>query len=375
MVLGVSCVEPFNIKNSTPANNLVIEGVLSNIYRKQQIFLSRTTTLTDKTLRKERGANIVITDDEGNVVSLTEASPGIYETPDFAAHAGGSYTLHIKTSDGREYASANVPFKDGSDLGAVYPKYEFNSDQGVKGIQLYLDAEDPNNNTRFYRWNYISTYEVHAPFPSDYIWLGGNNVAFRYHGIDTCFVTDTLQNVLIRSTQNLEKDKIEKQKLQFIPEYSHSLRYRYSLFVQQFCLSEESYLYWENLRTISEQQGTLSDVQPGSLPGNIVSLTDPRETVLGYFDVCRVSEKRIFFSAVDFYDEGMKLPDDLRSYCYDIAPILVPGTQLGEIIPEYERTMYIWEVYGFEPNETFELMPKYCCDCRDQGPNERPPFF
>jgi hypothetical protein len=375
VLLAVACVEPFNIKTTAPTNMLVVEGVLSNQMKRHQILLSRAIPLGERRTANEPGALVTISDEHNNVIQLSEESPGVYETPEFAAQSGSKYTLHIKTTDGRTYASEEVPFKDGVDIGQVYAKYVYDPDQAVKGIQIYVDTQDPANQTRFYRWNYIETYEVHAPFPSVWVWIGGNDVDVRYDGIDTCFVTDTLKNILIRSTEDLEQDIVTGQKLVFIPEYSHILRHRYSLLVQQFALSQESYTYWKNLKTISEQQGTLSDVQPGSLTGNMFSLTNKTETVLGYFQVASVSEKRIFLAAKDFYNDGLKMPKEFRSYCYDIQPTLVPWYELGSTMQRLERTMVIWDAYNDMPATVFELMPKSCCDCRDQGPTQRPPFF
>lgn len=374
-LLTLSCVDPYEIKDSLSTNMLVVEGVISNQLKRHQIFLSRATALGDKKLVREEGATVTISDQNGNTILLSEQSPGIYETPELSAQAGNTYTLHIKTGEGNEYASREVPFKDGPDIGDVYPRYVYNDDAGSKGIQIYVDTEDPASQTHFYRWNWIETYQVNAPFPSVWVWIGNNSVEPRWKGIDTCYATDTLRNILIRNTKDLDQDKVTGQTLQFIPEYSHVFRHRYSILVQQFCLSEESYSYWENLRTISEQQGSLSDIQPGSLPGNIHSITNTDETVLGYFEACRVSEKRIFFSAIDFYAAGLKMPGPFRSYCYDIAPILVPQSELDEQWKKYEHTHHIWDAFGNVPNTTFQFMPKSCCDCRDQGPTERPSYF
>jgi hypothetical protein len=126
---------------------------------------------------------------------------------------------------------------------------------------------------------------------------------------------------------------------------------------------------------MSEEQGSLSDIQPGSLQGNILPITNDAETVLGYFEAGKVSEKRIWFSAITFYNDGLKMPLPFRSNCYDISPILVPKAKLDEQWKKYERTHLIWEAFGMEPNTTFQFMPKTCCDCRDQGPTERPAYF
>jgi hypothetical protein len=371
----LSCIEPYEINETSSGNMLVVEGLISGEVKHHQIFLSRATSMNDRRIVRETGATVSISDQNGNVISLTEASPGVYETPEVAAEAGNSYRLNIKTAGGREYASQDVPYKDGAEIGNVYGRYVDNPRGDGRGIQIYVDTQDPTNQTLYYRWNFIETYQVNAPFPSNWIWLGGNEVEFRHDGIDTCYVTDTLRSVLIKTTKDLEQDVVTAQPLRYIPDDSYIMRFRYSILVQQFALSKEAYLYWENLKRISEEQGSLADRQPGSLDGNIKALTNGDETVLGYFEACKATEKRIILKPIDFYNDGFKRPENFRNSCYQIEPLLVNVSQLGETMERYKEKMYIWEAYGDGPGTTFELMPKTCCDCRDQGPTEKPPFF
>jgi hypothetical protein len=375
LLLAAACIDPYPLEENGAGAQLVVEGVLSNQSKRHQIFISRSTPINDQKIIREQGATVSITDQNGNSILLSEETPGVYETPVFSAQAGNSYTLNITTSAGREYKSASVPFQDGPDIIDAYGKYLKTGNDETQGIQVYVDTEDPTNKSQFYRWNYIETYEVHAPFPSNWIWLGNNEVTFRIEGVDTCYATDTLRTIMIRNTKDLDKSKVFAQELRFIPEISYVLRYKYSILVQQFCLSEQSYRYWENLKKVSEQQGSLSDQQPGSLPGNLVSITDPDETVLGYFDVGRVSEKRIKMSAIQFYNEGFKMPKNLRTYCYEISPVVISQSELDIAMHKYGNKMLIWELYGMSPAITIQLMPAACCDCRDLGSTERPSFF
>jgi hypothetical protein len=291
-----------------------------------------------------------------------------------SAEVGHTYTLHITTSDGSKYSSNPVPYTDGPDIEALYARYVDNPNGSGKGIQVYLDSE-PSAEQHFYRWNYIETYEVHAPLPSNWIWTGGTNVEFRHEGIDTCFVTDTLRTIMLLNTQNMNPPEVSSVRIRYINEKQHILRYAYSILVQQYCLSAGAYQYWENLRKMSEEQGSLSDLQPGSIKGNIISLTQPGQEVLGYFDVGKVSEKRIKFAAINFYADGMKMPPAFRNNCYEIAPTTFMQSDLPSLMPTFQRTMNIWEVAGESPNIVISLLPISCTDCRDQGPTERPDFL
>jgi hypothetical protein len=375
LLLLVACVDPYPIEDSIAPDMLVVEGVLSSQLKKHQIFLSRATALNSKQTLPEQWASVTIKDDNGSTISLTESAPGIYETPEFAASAGRSYTLHINTYTGKKYSSKEVPFTDGPGIGDVYAKYIDNPNGPGKGIQVYVDSETNTTGSYYYRWNYIETYEVHAPFPSNWIWTGGTNLEFRIDGIDTCFVTDTLRNIMLLTTKDFAQTKIEAFPLRFIDDQQHILRYKYSILVQQFSLSKDSYDYWENQRLLSEAQGSLSDLQPGSVKGNMFSVDDPDEEVIGYFDVGKVSEKRIFFSAITFYKDGMKMPRPFRNYCFEIQPVLLMQHELPERMPALSATMNIWEVAGMSPNILVTLYSKTCTDCRDQGPTQRPDFW
>lgn len=375
MLVAAACVDPYHIEKTTNPKTLVVEAVFSDQLKNHQVLLSRATSLDNRTLKPEQGATVSISDQLGNRIDLTEVRPGVYETPQVAAEPGNTYTLRIETEDGGRYSSDAEPFKSGTDIGNLYVKYINNPDGEGKGLQVFLDAEDASRQTNFYRWNYIETYEVHAPFPSNWIWLGGNKVEFRHEGIDTCFVTDTLRSIMIRNTRGLEQDKITALPVRYLHEDLYVFRYKYSILVQQFALSEGAYNYWENLRIVSEEQGSLSDIQPGTLPGNMFSEENDDETVLGYFEACTVREKRLTFSAIDFYQEGLKMPENMRSDCFEIPPLQVHESLLGSTMERQQDKMYIWEVFGFTPDAIFSLMPKVCCDCRDLGPTERPDFL
>jgi hypothetical protein len=170
------------------------------------------------------------------------------------------------------------------------------------------------------------------------------------------------------------QDKIIDFPLRFIPEDSYIFRIKYSLLVQQFALSEQAYSYWENIRLSNETQGALADVQPGAIIGNIFGVTDPSETVLGYFDASAISEKRVFFDYRDFRDVGYVRPD-YRVGCFDYIPIFVKESVIASYMAIHGDQLAIWEVIGMSPNADFELLPKSCCDCTDLGTNIKPPFW
>jgi hypothetical protein len=244
-----------------------------------------------------------------------------------------------------------------------------------RGIKITVDTEDPQNKTHYYRWDYIETYEIQTPFPSNYVVLpGATEATWRYDRVDQCWASDTLRDVLIKNTLTLDRDKVIAFPLRFIPENSYIFRIKYGMLVRQFALSKKAYDYWETLRVFNETQGTLTDVQPGTITGNMISVTDPSETVLGYFDASAVSEQRVFFEYKNFLSAGYRRPS-FRSSCEQNEPILVKEFNIAKYMLTHDYYLSIWDVVGTSPGADFELFPKACCDCSDMGSTVRPSFW
>ncbi len=373
LMLMVCCIEPVDIKSETYDKILVVEGHLSGDTKQHKFFLSSTAPINDKEVIAEEGASLSIHDSDGGVVTLFENEPGVYYTPIYAGAPGKKYQLFIETRDGKRYTSSEVEFKNTPDIGNIYAQYYNDRGFDDNGIGIYLDTEDPSGSTKFYRWEFEQTYEIKTPFPSNFVWLGGNQVVFRDVPIDHCWATDTSQNVLVASTASLQQDRITRYPLAYIPATSELMRIKYSILVRQYALDETGYLFWKMLRDVNQTQGSLFDIQVGTVRGNIRADDDPDELVLGYFDAGKVSERRVFFTPSDFIKDGYKIPKYL-SACLEYVPTEIPQDQIGAYMEKNKDTMLISEATGFG-NVTFSLLPKYCCDCTNKGTNTRPSFW
>jgi hypothetical protein len=375
LLVPIACIDPFPVTSIVNSDHLVIEGIITNEMKNQRVYVSHTSSLDTRAFVPEEGAQVTVEKGSGETITLTETRPGIYETGIFAGVIGEKYKLKVRTAAGRDYTSSEVTMKAVPPIDNVYAKFLKDDKKKGRGIQIYLDTEDANDKTTFYRWDCVETYEIQTPFPSNYDWLGGNNVVFRDHSISNCWATDTIRNILLTNTSGLESDKVVEYPLRFIPEHDYRFGVRYSVLVRQFALGQEGYSFWNNLRIVNETQGSLSDVQPGSVTGNVASVNDDSETVLGYFDASAVSEKRVFFNYQDFEDDGYQRPT-FRSGCFGYVPDKVAEREIGTYMERNQEKMLIWETLGSTPDPIFFLMmPKPCCDCSDLGTTEKPPFW
>ena len=114
----------------------------------------------------------------------------------------------------------------------------------------------------------------------------------------TCWKSDTSSDILIGSTLKLNSDVLADQPVTFIP-YSETfskLFYKYSINVYMEALGQDEYEWYDKLRKNTESLGSIFDAQPSELTGNIHSVTDPTETVIGWVGSRTVTQLRIFIT-------------------------------------------------------------------------------
>jgi hypothetical protein len=372
VVVWTGCVEPFAIKSENYSEFLVVEGHLTTEMKKHQVRISKTAYVNDQKFLPETGVTAFILAGNGQSIPLGETSPGTYTTPTLAGIVGMTYRLQFTRSDGRKYASDEVELRDTPPIGNIYAKYVADVPASQRGIQIFVDTEDPEKKSRFFRWEYEETYVVKTPFPSNYEWLGGSSWALRTQPVGICYPSDSSSNVLIKSNLGLNEDKVIAFPIRFLNKDSYALRIKYSIIVRQYSLSEVGYTYWKTLKDVNESQGTLYDRQPGSVAGNI-SVEDAHESVLGYFDASVVSEKRIFLTPDEFAAAGY-VPPGYQTACVLFEPVVLPVDQIGIYMAKYP-TYLIWDAIGLTPNAKFELLPRFCCDCTNIGTNIKPSFW
>jgi hypothetical protein len=154
-----------------------------------------------------------------------------------------------------------------------------------------------------------------------------------------------------------------------MPPNSTKLRYKYSILVKQYSLSAEEFAYWELLQKNTENIGTIFDPQPSQLTGNVHSLSDAAEPVIGYVGVQSVAEKRIFIKrdelprswrALTGYEQNCPAPDTLR-----------PATGSALEVFRSGRAIPIDRVEG----GGLLYSSAECVDCRKRGTNVRPSFW
>lgn len=371
-----ACVEPIANQEVSSAPVLVVDGFLSNERKAHLVSLTRVQAINQTEVIPEEGARVWLQDENGEIIPLSEQASGKYVTDSsFQGVIGRQYQLFIETQNQASYHSLPVLLKSCPPVDTVYATYQTGQIDLNDGIQIFVDTQDPRNQTRFYRWQWEGTYEIRTPFPSRWIWLGENKVEFRREEVGICWADIQSNTILVESTIGLAEDKVVGFPIQLIPDTSQVIRTRYSILVKQMALDNEAFFFWKTLRDINENQGSLFDVQPGSVFGNIISDSDPEETILGYFDASEVSTYRTFFSPRDFRDQGFNAPPFFIGCARRIDT--VGQFRIGEYMEtnDNQNRKEIWEVFGLTPFAQFQVLPRLCSNCTDFGTNVEPDFW
>lgn len=361
LLLLTGCVTKFMPDIDESRELLVVEGMITDQNETNTIRLTKSSPLDRKnTIKPVLKCNLTLSDDEGNSWQLKEKGNGYYITDSllFKGVIGRSYTLRINTRNslpnGFSYVSDPVEMKPVPEINNLYFERVLiarQTDEAVEkeGCNILLDTRDAGEGCTHFRWDYSETWAIGLPY----------DVTNRY-----CWVTNNSSQILIKNTSHLNQNNISRFPVTFISNETDRLRQRYSILVRQYSISEDEYNFWSKMQNIAEQTGTLYDIMPSSVPGNMYCVEDPSEKVLGYFSVSAKKTRRIF---IEEFFSGLT---DLYKDC----PIDTVGPT-GHI-PNLGITVWII-VDGSYNKPPFRVLTdkKGCADCTVRGTTVKPAFW
>ncbi len=293
---ALACKKPYNppvIKSAY--SYLVVQGVINSGADSTIINLSRTVNVSSNTtFNPELNATVTLESDKNNTWQLTETQNGNYVTVGLNLDTTRQYRLRIKTANNQQYLSDFVPAKGTPAIDSIGFNVTTAPDTGV---QIYANAHDPKNSTRYYRWDYEENWEYHAKYLSNLIKLG-NGIAARppEDYIYYCYQHDVSSTIVLGSTAKLAQDILYQSPIIFIGAQSEKIETKYSILVHQYALTAEAFTFWQSLKKNTEQLGSIFDAEPSATVGNIHNISNPALPALGYLSVSTVQTKRVFIA-------------------------------------------------------------------------------
>jgi hypothetical protein len=295
-------------------NYLVVDGIILNGADTTTITLSRTQNLTDSNyvLTGETGAQVSVIGENAEIYPLIELGNGKYIAPQLNLNYNETYRLKIITSNGNEYLSDSIPVKQTPPIDSVSWKYD------TTFMHFFVTSHDPSNNTRYYRWNYVESWQYQSTYFSKLIYQNGTlRNRTPDENVYYCWSTANSTDILVGTSDKLSQDLIYEEPILddslylntyplnhqlILPGLSQKFTIEYSLLVNQYAITESAYNFWQNLKLNTEGLGGLFSPEPSSqIPGNIHCVTNPKESVIGYITASTLQQKRIFVNHYDLF--------------------------------------------------------------------------
>lgn len=356
------CVTKFMPELDENRELLVVDGLLTDQPETNTIRLTKSLPIGKMSnIKPVLGCTVSIIDDLDNLVTLKETGNGYYITDSlkFRGVTGRKYTLRIQSHSGvlNNYSYESLPMEliPVPPIDSLFWK-KFLIEEGndyyapKEGCEIYLDSHDDTRECQFFRWDFTETWEIILPF------IVPNRV---------CWATNKSGSILIKNTSLLSETSVSRFPINFISPATDRLKEKYSILVNQYSINEKEYEYWDNMQRLTEHSGSLYDIIPFSVPGNINCVDDPTEKVLGYFSVSAKTSRRIFIA--DSLSGMVQL--------YNDCPIS-PPIPFEETVPTLG--INVWIIY----DHSMEVPPfiiytdkKFCADCTTRGTNIKPPFW
>ncbi len=334
LALFNSCVEKIDFKlDRLDRERLIVSGTLTDLAETQFVYLSQTTSNARKPFIADEERKIFTLNDlprpvEGARVMLhckeigasweyQETKPGAYELNGFRAPRPGlEYELEIWTQE-KVYRSQpqRMPEAIGSDqLSYTFERARLADNPEAALIAISSEVTLPNQVGGYYlRWAVEEVYFWDLTFfPNPF------NVP-----PPPCYVTEisdaeriTLVNGDLLNSSGSSSSQVLAKRL-----VDQSFLSRHYFNVRQLSITKDAHDYWRKVRQLVNNTGSVFDIPPAPIRGNMYNVDDSEEVVLGYFEVAKAKITRIYTTRAD-------VPFFLEEVCE-----YVPGKRATEYKP------------------------------------------
>ncbi len=376
MTFCFACRKPYDPPAiASPGSYLVVEGVINAGSDSTVIKLSRTVNLSNaNAVNPVNGATVAVQSNQGSSYPLTQTASGVYACAGLNLSSAQQYRLSISTG-GEQYQSAYVAVLNPPPIDSL------GYTATATGINIYLNTHDPTNTVKYFKWDYQETWIYHSFYNSFGI-VSGDTIAIRQpqQQIYECWPSDTSSNIILASSAKLSGSVIENNPITSVAAASGKLNDEYSILVHQYALTGDAYNFWQAMENDSQNLGSIFDAQPSQINGNIHSVNNPNEPVIGYITAGTVTFKRIFVHIQQlpaFTPPILNNGCAVGSYLYQYIVKMDTTNQVlddivesnGAIIPIAPISVPGGPVLGYTGAAPL------CTDCTLFGPNKQPSFW
>ncbi len=330
-----SCIDQIDVTlGEEPV--LIVDGIITDQFGPHQVKLGFSTgfnknALFENTPEEVEGALVEIVDDAGIREALTDQGNGIYFSRGaLKGEVGKSYHVEVHLSDGKTYRSLpeclmpTAQITNGAFEKTSVDILTSGATASEDRIVFKIDFQDNPQEVDYYRWRYQGTYQVFAPCGArpDSCIVACPNGGPCWQTVADCWATAFDFQFLKTGNDQLTNGKQVQNMEVYSTPLDRQFNIGYSSLIQQFALTERAYTYWEALENQINSTGSIFEAPSFQIQGNLRSVENPQEFVLGYFGASGVTSTRVF---VDRSDVGEFFGDIPCEGCTPSAGNCIPA--------------------------------------------------
>ncbi|ADB38928.1 DUF4249 domain-containing protein [Spirosoma linguale] len=294
---AVSCVEPYDPQLKGGTKYLVFEGTLTNApgpYRFTLTFSAGYNSQESVFDERVKGATMTLSDDQNRRTIFLDDGRGNFSSPaGFRGETDRTYTLSI-AYQGMTYRSDPELLRPVAPIDTVYTRFQPIAQPGstINGeFKVFIDVIDPPGEENYYQWDWIHFEKADQCLlfrPS------GTNVTYAQRCCSDCWnITRSTGQILLASDRLINGRRLSGQRVGAVPNDDIS---PYYLRIGQQSLNRGAYQYWLAIQNLTGNVGSVFDVPPAALTGNLRNTNPAGPPLLGYFQVSARREKIVYIN-------------------------------------------------------------------------------
>ncbi|SMD43461.1 protein of unknown function [Aquiflexum balticum DSM 16537] len=291
--LVTSCIDRLDFLGETEEGQLVIYGLFTDLDEIHVVNVSRTESFGFQP-RGVINAQVAILTEDGERHVYLNAGNGNYELQNIKAIENISYALEVLV-DNKIYRSSfeKVPSVIAEDSLSFTFTYEpFKNEVSEQLFTLSTTSnlssvEDPV----FLRWMAEETHLWQRTIIPCAGWCPPPP--------PNCFIYDFMEPNNLKLFDGSQSSTRQAIQVMWRRSVDNSFFFPFFFSVRQLSINRKAYQYWEKIKIMINNQGSLFDIPPATIFGNISNVEAQDELVLGYFEVAKSKITRIYTTRAD----------------------------------------------------------------------------
>ncbi|MEM7297486.1 MAG: DUF4249 domain-containing protein [Bacteroidota bacterium] len=301
-----ACVQAFDPEiDAVDVHPIIIDALLTNENLNHEVRINRAQDINESPFVPIDNADIYVEDNEGATYEYERIERGRYASINaFAGVVGMSYRVVISI-DGETYESGFEEMRTPGDVDDVSAQFGIQSLQSETGeitnepvVDILASLTFDGTDESYFRFDWEATYEARTPSQGTGIcWNERGETPPSNLELKSCYISDRPNSFLrLFSTERVQGNSINSIKI-FSVNPNRRFQIRYSPEITTYSINKTAFDFWEIVDNQVNSGGSLFDIPPSPLLGNIVRTNPSGERVIGLFEVASVTKRRAFLLA------------------------------------------------------------------------------